>query len=183
MLFSDRLYEVNSDLGFQESRCKLVESLLAGFSSSFPTITFRPELSFRIVNAQAVTTGAGREVKLYGGLAFHPRLNFHSLVLVLLHEVGHHLSTGCRSPFDVTLACECEADHWSVTEGLDALNIAALRPFEIHKAIEQLEHVVSRETSEGDQMEKRRPRCWSARWPARKEALLKQIPCSGFCAT
>ena len=183
MLFSDRLSEVNSDPVFQKHRRERVASLLAGFAASFPTVTFRPELSFRIVNAQAVTTGAGREVKLYGGLAFHPKLGVHSLALVLLHEVGHHLSTGCRSPFDVTLACECEADHWSVTEGLDALNIAALRPFEIHKAIEQLEHVVSRETSAGDQMDKRWPRCWSARWPARKEALLKQIPCSGFCAT
>jgi hypothetical protein len=180
MLFSDRLSEINSDPAFQKSRHKLVSCLLARFAESFPTVTFQPELSLRIINAQAVTATAGRLVKLYGGLAFHPSLDFHSLTLILLHEVGHHLSPGCRSPFDVTLACECEADHWSVTEGLDALNVASSRPLKVHEAIERLDQVFSWVE---DETEKRLSKCWSARWPARKEALLKKTWCPGFCTT
>jgi hypothetical protein len=182
MLFSKRLCERSSDPDFREIRCEMVESLFAGFSSSFPTITFCSELGISIINAQAVTTSAGREVKLYGGLAFHPKLSFHSTALVLLHEVGHHLSTGCRSPFDVSLACECEADHWSVTEGADTLKRTSLQPLKIRDAIEELDRVLSLETSAEGKMEKRRPCCWSGSWPARKDALLKQTPCSGFCA-
>ena len=182
MLFSERLCERSSDPDFQEIRCKMVESLLAGFSSSFPTIIFRSELGISIINAQAVTTTAGREVKLYGGLAFHPKLSFHSMALVLLHEVGHHLSTGCRSPFDISLACECEADYWSVTEGADTLKRTSLQPLRIRDAIEELDRVISLEISAEQKMEKRRPGCWSGYWPARKGALLKQIRCSGFCA-
>jgi hypothetical protein len=182
MLFSDRLYELNNDPGFQEFRCKLVDSLLAGFSASFPTVAFRPELTFRIINAQAVTTGTGREVRLYGGLAFHPRLSFHSLTLVLLHEVGHHLSTGCRSAFDVGLACECEADHWSVTSGLDALKIPSPQPFDLSEAIEELGDVLSQKADVENETEKGSSGCWSAHWPARKDALLKKTPCSGVCS-
>jgi len=183
MLFSERLSERTSGLGFQESRCEMVEWLLAGFSSSFPTITFSADHNISIVNAQAVTTSTGREVKLYGGLAFHPKLDVHSLALVLLHEVGHHLSTGCRSPFDVSLACECEADHWSVTKGLHALKVATLQPLKVHEAIERLDGVLSQETSTEGEMLKQRTSCWSCDWPARKDALLKQTPCLNFCAS
>jgi len=182
MLFSERLCERSSDPDFQEVRRKMVESLLAGFSFSFPTISFRSELGISIINAQAVTTTAGREVKLYGGLAFHPKLSFHSMALVLLHEVGHHLSTGCRSPFDVTLACECEADHWSVTEGADTLKRASLQPLGIRDAVEELDRLLSVETTAEEKMEKRRPGCWSGSWPTRKDALLKQTRCPGSCA-
>jgi len=58
MLFSERLCERSSDPDFQEVRRKMVESLLAGFSFSFPTISFRSELGISIINAQAVTTTA-----------------------------------------------------------------------------------------------------------------------------
>jgi hypothetical protein len=180
MLFCDRLSEIDSDPTFQASRHKLVGYLLARFAESFPTVAFQPELSLRIINAQAVTASAGRLVKLYGGLAFHPSLDFHSLTLILLHEVGHHLSPGCRSPFDVTLACECEADHWSVTEGLDALNAASNRPLKVQEAIERLDHLFSRVE---DETEKRLSKCWSAHWPGRRDALLKKTRCPRFCTT
>jgi hypothetical protein len=183
MLFSERLCDRTSGPGFQESRCEMVEWLLAGFSSSFPTITFTFDYNISIINAQAVTTSTGREVKLYGGLAFHPNLDLHSLALVLLHEVGHHLSTGCRSSFDVSLACECEADHWSVTKGLHALKVITLQPLNVDEAIEKLDRVLSKDASTEGEMLKRRTSCWSCDWLARKDALLKQTPCLDFCAS
>jgi hypothetical protein len=182
MLFCERLCEPNRDPDFLEIRSRMVGSLLDRLSCAFPTINFRAELGISIINAQAVTTSAGREVKLYGGLAFQPKLGFHSLALVLLHEVGHHLSTGCRSPFDVTLACECAADHWSVTEGVAASRRTFPAPLKIFDAIEELDSALSLETSAEEGTEKRRPRCWSGYWPARKNALLRQTRCSGFCA-
>lgn len=180
MLFSDRLSEVNSDPAFQESRYRLVNCLVARFGESFPTLTFQAEFGVKVINAQAVTTTRGRLVKLYGGLAFHSSLDFHSLALILLHEVGHHLSAGCRSQFDVTLACECEADHWSVTIGLEALNVGSKRPVRVREAIQHLDELSSLTANETDQGAST---CWSGRWRARKQALQNKRSCPGFCAT
>jgi hypothetical protein len=67
---------------------------------------------------QSVGT-ARRLVKLCGGLTFHPSLDFQSLTLILLHE-SRSLSVH-RLPVPVrrNTGCECEADHWPVTEDFD----------------------------------------------------------------
>lgn len=178
MLFSGRLCEIESSTMWQARRRELVRSLLLDFSRSFPSIVFRPELSIKVINAQAVIGSTGRQVVLYGGLALHPDIERDGLSLILLHEVGHHLSWGHRCRFDVRMACECEADHWSVTAGL-----RRVQPLNIQAAVEQLSMVVLEQLDTQDQAHQaKESSCWAGSWPTRAEAILQKRPCSNHCS-
>ena len=63
-----------------------------------------------------------RIVRLYGGLALHPKVNDDALIFALLHETGHLLASGRRFASDPMLACDCEADKWAISEGAEILH-------------------------------------------------------------
>src|SRR6476646_5481077 len=121
MLFSDRLSEQEYREAKSADREMLLDVLLVDFRKAFPDLTFELQSNFLIINAQAHALEAKRIVTIYGGLAFHPKLGAQSLTLIILHEVGHHLASGCRSRRDPSLACECAADNWAATAGADTL--------------------------------------------------------------
>ena len=112
----------------------------------FPVPFISPGAEFPLDQCSGCHNGAGRHVNIYGGLAFHPKLGLDSLVLATLHEAGHHLSVGSRSPQNVTLACECAADFWSVTEGAFLLRERSGRHFRLDIALEEFSRIGSGRT-------------------------------------
>jgi hypothetical protein len=174
MLFCERLSDQEWALAHREERQHQVQEIVSDFSTSFSPISFRLQLEFRLINAQAVTVLAGRHVNIYGGLAFHPELGPDALVLVILHEAGHHLSKGPRSPQNATLACECAADFWSVTEGPVLLKQRSGRHFGLGKALGELSRILpDGQISSGEENNSSRW-CWCRGWSVRKDALLGQ---------
>jgi hypothetical protein len=181
MLFCDRLSEDEWARAPREARRRELEELMKDFALSFPALSFRLLLSCSLINAQAVTTVAGRHVNIYGGLALHPELGLHSLVLAILHEVGHHLSDGPRSPKNVTLACECAADFWSINEGAVLLKERSGRQFGLDKALEELGRILPEKQISIDRNFDQSSWCWSSGWSVRKNALLQQKPIGRSC--
>lgn len=181
MLFCDRLSDDVWANAPNDQRKHQLRGIMKDFALSFAPISFRLELNFNLINAQAVTTAAGRHVNIYGGLAFHPKLGPDSLVLATLHEVGHHLSEECRSHHNVTLACECAADYWSVTEGTYLLRKRSGKSFRLDSALDEFSRILPHDPDSVDQNENQPPLCWSHGWPARKRALLKQSRIGLFC--
>ena len=181
MLFCDRLSDDVWANAPNHQRKHQLRGIMKDFALSFAPISFRLELNFNLINAQAVTTAAGRHVNIYGGLAFHPKLGPDSLVLATLHEVGYHLSEECRSHHNVTLACECAADYWSVTEGTYLLRKRSGKSFRLDSALDEFSRILPHDPNSVDQNENQPPLCWSHGWPARKRALLKQSQIGLFC--
>ena len=177
MLFNEFLPEAETFHSLLSGRRLLVEGIIADFITAFPDIEFEMRLDRRIVNAQAITVTGLRRVLLYGGLALHPRLGSNALTFALLHETGHHLAGGNRSPYNGRLACECEADYWAATEGLLVLFQKSGRLLQIKEAMDELRHVMdSSQEAEGTRNhEKRACNCWNSRWHRRRRALLAQI--------
>jgi hypothetical protein len=174
LFFNKRLADEADHCNAKAQRLEQLAGLQADLNSAFPSITFRLELGSNLINAQAVTTAAGRHVNIYGGLAYNRRLSTHSLTLILLHEAGHHLSRGCRLPWNPLLACECAADSWSVNEGIELL--CSRKPemkFGLQQAIRELNPLLSGKTS-GSRHTARFSPCWSLNWSARKSALLRR---------
>jgi hypothetical protein len=181
MLFCDRLSDEEWALAPREERQRLLQEIMTDFSLSFPSLSFRLQLNFPLINAQAVTTVAGRHVNIYGGLAFHPKLGSDSLVLATLHEAGHHLSEGSRSPQNVTLACECAADFWSVTEGVFLLRERSGRKFRLDLALEEFSRILPDDLMSLNVSGDRLSGCWSHGWSVRKNALLRRTPIVFSC--
>jgi hypothetical protein len=181
MLFCERLSDEEWALAPREERQRQLQEMITDFSLSFPSLSFRLELNFPLINAQAVTTAAGRHVNIYGGLAFHPKLGLDSIVLAALHEAGHHLSMGSRSPQNVTLACECAADFWSVTEGASLLRERSGRSFRLDTALEEFSRILLDDLVSLDSSENRLSWCWSRDWSVRKHALLRRTPIGLSC--
>jgi hypothetical protein len=179
MLFCDRLSDPIWAAVPREERRREVAEILADFSLSFPQLSYRPVFDASLINAQAVTTATGRHVNIYGGLVFHPGIGANSLVLTLLHETGHHLSDGCRSPINRTIACECEADHWAITEGAALLAQRSGRVFQLTIALKELSAIYSLARETGSHAAGLAT-CWSCEWSTRRQALLaKTRPCGG----
>ena len=129
------------DLSFRrlsKQRQFLILKTLTIFARCFPEIKYEFAEQSDIINAQAVTLLNIRSVYLHGGLAFHPLVDRQLLIFILLHETGHHLSSGCRLPWDHRLACECEADHWAVTEGALALRACDGTNLNLNKLVRQM---------------------------------------------
>lgn len=75
-------------------RAKEVSLVLSDFRASFPKIQYEIDAKSHTVNAQAFALGMMRIVRLYGGLALHPKVNDDALIFALLHETGHLLASG-----------------------------------------------------------------------------------------
>ena len=181
LLFCERLSAEEWAHAPREERRRQLQEIITDFRLSFPAISFRLELSCPLINAQAVTTVAGRHVNIYGGLAFHPKLGSDALVLAALHEAGHHLSTGSRSLQNVTLACECAADFWSLNEGTILLQKRSGRVFRLDAALDEFSRIFPEISTSSECNDDRSSRCWSRGWLIRKEALLKRTPIGHSC--
>jgi hypothetical protein len=179
MLFCDRLPDAIWAAAPHEERRREFADILTDFALSFPQLSYRPVLNTNLINAQAVTTAAGRYVNVYGGLVFHPGIGANSLVLALLHETGHHLSDGLRSPINRTIACECEADHWAIMDGAAWLARRSGRVFQLTVALNELSAIYS--LAQTGNHTAAPARCWSCEWSARRQALLAKTPPSGGC--
>jgi hypothetical protein len=154
----------------QDRSCQRLSSLtklIAIFELSFSSVHYRILESISAVNAQASFSNGKHLVDIFGGLAFHPVIRHDGLVFTLLHETGHHLSTGCRLPW-APLACECAADKWAITDGRKALAANGGR-FRLEAALQQIELAAAPETRKKSAT---RTSCWSMNWQKRRQALL-----------
>jgi hypothetical protein len=154
----------------QDRSCQRLSSLaklIAIFESSFSSVHYRILESISAVNAQASFSNGKHLVDIFGGLAFHPAIRRDGLVFTLLHETGHHLSTGCKLPW-APLACECAADKWALTDGRKALAANGGR-FRLEAALQQIEIAAAPQTPKKSAAT---TSCWSMNWQKRKRALL-----------
>jgi hypothetical protein len=175
MLFADFLPSVDPN----PERLSLIETMLSDFRTAFPDLRFEPRLDRRVVNAQAILLDGERCVLIYGGLGLHPALREASLAFVFLHEAGHHLAVGPRSPSNLSLACECVADSWAVGEGADILRRKSGRQLHIRKALNELEKLVNdRQQPELQPPKERNPNCWNHNWQQRRNALESSVALS-----
>ena len=179
MLFCERLPDAVWESVPREQKRRDCADILADFALSFPSLSYRPIFDTSLINAQAVTTAAGRYINVYGGLVFHPSIGKDSLVVTLLHETGHHLSGGLRSPINRTIACECEADHWAITEGAALLARRSGRVFQLTIALQELSGIHS--LAQMGSYIAAPATCWSCEWSTRKQALLAKSPPCGGC--
>jgi hypothetical protein len=154
----------------QDRSCQRLSSLtklIAIFESSFSSVHYRILEPISAVNAQASFSNGRQLVDIFGGLAFHPAIRHDGLVFTLLHETGHHLSTGCKLPW-AQLACECAADRWAITGGRKALAANGAN-FRLEAALQQIELAAAPETRKKNATP---TSCWSMNWQKRRQALL-----------
>jgi hypothetical protein len=148
-------------------RLSSLTRLIAIFEASFSSVHYRILEQISAVNAQASFSNGKHLVDIFGGLAFHPAIRHDGLVFTLLHETGHHLSTGCRLPW-AQLACECAADRWAITDGRKALAANGAN-FRLETALQQIERAATPETRKKNAAP---TSCWSMNWQKRRQALL-----------
>ncbi len=142
MLFDNLLPDKQSLQGINPDRRKLLDVIVADFQKTFAELTFELRLDFRVINAQAIRLGERRCVLIYGGLALHPKLGEDALTFAFLHEVGHHLAEGSRSPYYKPLACECASDVWAITQGAALLQQRSGRRLNVVGAMDQLSQII-----------------------------------------
>lgn len=185
MLFDDLLPEMQLRQNANPCRRGMLDVVLADFQTTFVELTFELRLDFRIINAQAIRLGEKRCVLIYGGLALHPDLGEDALTFTVLHEVGHHLAEGSRSPYYKALACECASDVWAVTQGAALLQQRSGRRLNLLVAMDQLSRIIGLGNSScaGYTDQGSSVRCWNERWLLRKLVLLELEPAivSGLC--
>lgn len=151
-------------------RLVYIAKLIAIFETSFSSVRYRVLESISTVNAQASVSNGEPRVDIFGGLAFHPMVQHDGLVFTLLHETGHHLSTGCKLPW-APLACECAADRWATTDGRKALRANGAK-FRLETALRQIECAARPEPRATRSRRGARTNCWSMNWRERKQTLL-----------
>ncbi|HYM31662.1 MAG TPA: hypothetical protein VEU47_10205 [Candidatus Cybelea sp.] len=150
----------------------MLENLFAGLRGAFPEVEYQLDSGSKSVNAQAFVIGQALIVRLYGGLAFHPRIARDAMCFALLHETGHHLAPGPRLPWDRRLACECAADRWALNEGASALR-RNIRRFDAPNAVRQLDRLASSSGATPAPI-RRKPKnraCWATNWRRRMNAV------------
>jgi len=174
MLFCDRLSQQEALEAKGANRENLLEMLLSDFRKAFADLTFELRLDFPIINAQAFGLEDKRIVTIYGGLALHPRLGAESLTFITLHEAGHHFAEGCRSRRDPSLACECAADYWAATNGVEMLKLKSGRRLQMGVAVEELTYIMRPRQQRQDRYTERASTsgCWARGWSLRSRALL-----------
>jgi hypothetical protein len=179
MLFeSNSLHQFDCGPRFEE-REGLLQEVLLDFRGAFPEIEFEIHSESPTINAQAIIHGETRIVRLYGGLAFHPLAESDLLVFALLHEVGHHLSSGGRLAFCESLGCECAADRWAVRRGVSSLRQRSGRTLDVGHAVDRLDALaatVAFRRPVASDSEARPSGCWAMDWPTRKLHLTGHIP-------
>jgi hypothetical protein len=169
MLFSDFM---SREIQPKAERLALLDTMLADFQRAFPSLHFELRLDRKVINAQAILLDGKRCVLIYGGLALHPRLAENSLTFVFLHEAGHHLAVGPRLPFNLSLACDCVADHWAAGEGSEILHRMSGRRLQIGKALDELEYLMNAgQESELHHPEDQISNCRNHKWALRKMGL------------
>jgi hypothetical protein len=175
MIFVDSGFDP-AGLDTSPRRLTMVEGVLAAFGRAFPELHFgRIEDTFAC-NAQAIVLSGRREVRLYGGLAFHPGFSEDAIAFALLHEAGHHLATGRRLPWDPRLACECVADGWATSEGEDAWRRE--RPgYSLETALAELGAVLSERAPAEDEFACD-GECFALSWASRTRVLVARTPVS-----
>jgi len=149
-------------------RDELLRDILADFRRTFPELLFELDQASPTVNAQAIVRIDRRVVRIYGGLAYHAHVGVDGLIFTLLHETGHHLSSGGRLALREDLACECAADCWALTEGAARLKEETGRTFVIGEAIRSLDQL-TQPCGGGTKADAKL--CWSMNWSRRKRAL------------
>ena len=156
-------------------RLQLLDILLSEIRQLFPQISYELDANSRTANAQALSRGNVRAVRLYGGLALHPLIGADALMFALLHETGHLFAKGRRFALDPMLACECAADRWALTTGVRTWQRSFDRDFCIQTAADQLGAVIASirdEPSSIIKSTKGRPNgCWAACWETRATRL------------
>jgi hypothetical protein len=163
-----------------EGRQLLLDELFISFRMSFPRLEFQLVTDNSIINAQAISLGNKRYVRLYGGLAFHPFASRDAIAFLLLHEVGHHLARGCRLPWDPRLACECVADHWAATEGATVLRSVGGAYFRLKSALRQIDLILAKNGQSADELscdnvkDMQRESCWALNWPKRWQNVIQR---------
>jgi hypothetical protein len=175
MLFGDRLSPRDIVNAKKAGREALLEAILSDFRTAFPDIAFELKLDFSSINALAMNLQDERKVTIYGGLALHPKLGADSLVFVLLHETGHHLSDGCRLVRDPALACECAADRWAMTEGSEQLLKASGRRFDVDAALSELSVMMTTGQQSRAKYSRKMVVCWAKSWDLRRRALQQRM--------
>lgn len=75
------------------------------------------------VNAYAVRSGTTWIVNIFGGLARHPQMTEDGLMLVVCHELGHHLGGAPKKPRSISnltrwASNEGQADYWGTMKCL-----------------------------------------------------------------
>jgi hypothetical protein len=172
MLFSSFLPSVSQP---DSVRLALLDAILLDCKKAFPDLHFELRLDRKVVNAQAILLDEKRCVLIYGGLALHPSLAEASLTFAFLHEAGHHLATGPRSPFNVTLKCDCAADRWATTEGAETLRRVSGRQLEIAVALQELDCLISELGDVPDSSEEFPSTCWNGQWSQRKQGIAASV--------
>jgi hypothetical protein len=71
------------------------------------------ELESAKVNAEALRLNDDWMIVVFGGLLRHPRVTEAELLMVLCHELGHHLGGAPTAARGGWSACEGQADYWS----------------------------------------------------------------------
>jgi len=164
-------------------RNELLQDIFADFRHAFPDLLFELDEASATVNAQAFVRGGRRVVRMYGGLAYHATVGADGLVFALLHEVGHHLSSGGRLASRDELGCECAADRWALTKGAAKLRKETERTFAIAEVLSSLDKLAGlaccgrKENEDGPQI------CWAKDWPKRQRILARpaSIPAIPRC--
>jgi hypothetical protein len=181
MLFDEPTQDA-ADQDRSYSRRFMVQDLLSQFQELFSEINFQLIPNFTSVNGDAAILAEGRVVHLYGGLAFHSGVTSHALIFALLHETGHHIGLGPRSPWDRRLACECAADSWATGFGTNLFHTNLRSSFDLNLAIRELE-LATNAASRGGRGRRQRPaQCWATCWNARKRSLKLRTPFPGTCS-
>ena len=153
-------------------RIAVLHAIYADFQIAFPNLHFELRLDCRVINAQAIVLDGKPSVLVYGGLALHPALAEPSLTFVFLHEAGHHLGTGPRSPYNVTLACDCIADQWATTQGAQTLLRDTGRRLQIEQALDELHCLMNELEDANSSYSHSMPvTCWNRCWSRRRQAL------------
>jgi hypothetical protein len=179
MLFSQSIGTIE-ELLTTEMRERQVSALLDSIARQFPVISYELVRSPALLNAQALMLKGRKVVKLYGGLAFHPRLGLDAIGFALLHETGHHLAHGSRLPWNPFLACECRADEWAMR------NRAVARGWHVDfvKAFSDLDALFAEHISPNAcEIENKESGCWASDWKTRHRSLVanETLPAGHRC--
>jgi hypothetical protein len=170
----------SSSLRYSEQRRASVQTALDALRLAFQGISFELIEDCLVINAQAIFINGAPCVRIYGGLAFHPSVDWDALILISLHETGHHLSRGCRLPWNPLLGCECAADQWAVDEGSVELQSRSGVGFKLSSALGDLESLFCLRDQAADKSLDdaasifNSDDCWAWDWRLRSVSLLRR---------
>jgi len=102
----------------QQHRRRVVLDLFSKFRDAFPEITYELVWASATINSQAWTFGSRRYVRVYGGLARHPKMTTPGLALMVAHETGHHLGGPPYDPAMPWISWQGQADYWAASVGM-----------------------------------------------------------------